>query len=153
MLLPLPPFTPITTPVALTVATVVGLMAHVPDGVALLNVVVWPTHVVSPPLMADGRGFTDTSLVLMQPVPSVYVIVAVPGSVPVADTPVTVAVPGPVPLTMAMPGALLLQVPPDGVPVSVVVPPASHTCGTPVIAPGSANTVTVAVLRHPEPFV
>lgn len=80
-------------------------------------------------------------------------MVATPGGVPVADTPVTVAVPGPVPLTIAMPGALLLHVPPVGVPVSVVVPPASQTCGTPVIAPGSANTVTVAVLRQPAPFV
>lgn len=70
-----------------------------------------------------------------------------------ADTPVTVAVPGPVPLTMAMPVALLLHVPPDGVPVSVVVPPISHTCGTPVIAPGSANTVTVDVVRQPVPNV
>lgn len=78
---------------------------------------------------------------------------AVPGGVPVAEMPVTVAVPGPVPLTMAMPVALLLHVPPDGVPVSVVVPPPSHTCGTPVIAPGSANTVTVAVLLQPVPSV
>lgn len=58
-------------PVGLTVATVVGLMAQVPDGVALLNVVVWPTHVVRPPDIGDGSGFTDTSLVLIQPVPSV----------------------------------------------------------------------------------
>ena len=70
-----------------------------------------------------------------------------------AEMPVTMAVPGPVPLTIAMPGALLLHVPPDGVPVNVVVPPASHTCGTPVMAPGNANTVTVAMLLQPVPSV
>ena len=58
-------------PDELMVATDVGLIAHVPEGVGLDNVVVCPTHVVRLPDIADGSGFTDTVLVLIQPVPNV----------------------------------------------------------------------------------
>ena len=43
---------------------------------------------------------------------------------------------------------LLLQVPPDGVHVSVVVIP-EHSVGPPPIAPGSAFTVTVLADEQP----
>lgn len=42
----------------------------------------------------------------------------------------------------------MLHVPLPGVQLSVVVPP-SHTLAAPVISPGSALIVTIAVLRQP----
>lgn len=112
---------------------------HVPPGVVLLNVVVCPTHVVSVPVTGFGLAFTITVTVLVQPVPTVYVIVAVPGT-----TPVTIPVVGP---TVAMVVALDVHAPPVGVQLSVVVDP-THTFGLPVIIPGNENTVTTAVLRQ-----
>jgi hypothetical protein len=64
------------------------------------------------------------------------VIIAVP-----AEPPVTTPVVDP---TDAVAEALLDQVPPDGVPVNVVVS-VPHTTLEPVIGPGFALTVTVCV--------
>ena len=50
---------PVTTPeVASTVATVISLLDHAPPLIALLRVVVSPTHVTGVPLIAPGVGFT-----------------------------------------------------------------------------------------------
>ncbi len=142
------PDTPVTTPLPdTTVATDGVLLLHAPDGVVLLRVVVCPTHVVSDPVIAFGNGLTVTVRRLVQPVPNVYVIVAVPGGV--VDTPSTSPV---VTTTVAMPGALLVHVPPVGVQFSVVVEP-THTLAAPVTRPGNANTVTVIVCLQPVPSV
>ena len=63
---------------------------------------------------------------------------------PVAS-PVTTPV---VTATGAISGALLVQVPPVGVQLRVVVSP-KHTFVAPVISPGSAYTVAIVVRRQP----
>ena len=61
-----------------------------------------------------------------------------------ALTPVTT----PVLFTVAMPVFALLHMPPPGVQLRVVVP-VTHTNGVPVMAPGSAFTVTIIVRWQP----
>lgn len=51
-------------------------------------------------------------------------------------------------LTFAVPDALLVHTPPDGVLFNVVVSP-THTVFVPVIALGLAVTVNVCVEKHP----
>lgn len=112
------------TPVPATmVAMPVLPLSHVPPGVASVSVVVSPGHTLSVPLMAAGKGFTVTTVVVMQPVANVYVITAVPAAMPVT-TPVDGA-------TVATSRLPLLHVPPGMVLLSVVVAP-SHTLATPV---------------------
>jgi hypothetical protein len=57
-----PAVTPVTTPVALTVATAAVPLVQVPPLVASAKVVFAPTHTVRPPVMvpALGAGFTVT---------------------------------------------------------------------------------------------
>ena len=50
--------------------------------------------------------------------------------------------------TVAIPVALLLQVPPAGASVNVVVNPA-HTTSVPAMVPGNALTVTTVVMIQP----
>src|SRR5215831_9087748 len=89
-----PPDTPVTSPVLLTVATAGVADTHgltaagVPDPVSC---VVDPTHTFSVPVIV-GLGFTVTVAVMLQPLLFVYVITLVP-----PDTPVT----SPVLLTVA----------------------------------------------------
>lgn len=68
--------TPTERPVAIPVVAPIGaivtsLLLHVPVPVALVNVVVRPTHTVFVPLIAAGSGLTVTIIVLIQPVGSV----------------------------------------------------------------------------------
>lgn len=67
-----PPLTPLTTPLELTVATEVALLLHVPSGVVLLKVVVEPWHTVTGVggVMAAGGALTVTTIVDAQ-VPTV----------------------------------------------------------------------------------
>lgn len=67
-------------------------------------------------------------------------MVAVPGATPVT-TPVVKS-------TVAVPVALLTQVPPADASASVVVRP-THTVVVPVISAGSGLTVTTSVLKQP----
>lgn len=137
-----PPATPVTTPVvAPTVATDVALLLQVPPGVASLSVVVCPEHTSSVPVMADGNALTVTTRMAKHPAPVVYVIVAVPGAMPL-----TIPVDKP---TEATEGVVLVQVPPETVLVSVVVV-ATHSEAVPPIADGVALTVTIAVREQPE---
>jgi hypothetical protein len=45
-------------------------LLHVPPGVASCKVVVPPTHMLLPPMMAAGKVFTVTGDVMVQPGPS-----------------------------------------------------------------------------------
>jgi hypothetical protein len=84
-----PALTPVTTPVADTVATVGLLLLHVlPVGNAP-NVVVDPTHTDAVPVILSGKANTVAIWVLIQPKPSVNlkVIIDVPALTPV-NTPV-----------------------------------------------------------------
>ncbi len=132
---------PVVEPI---VATPVLPLLHVPPGVALLSVVVCPTHMLIVPVMLAGSGNTVNVLVVKQVLGSVYVIVAVPGA-GVADMPVTMPVPKPM---SAIAGVLLAHVPPDMGWVSVVVSP-WHTLSVPTIAAGAGVTVTTLVAVQP----
>jgi len=69
---------------------------------------------------------------------------AVPASIPVTNPVVAT--------TVAVPAALLLQVPDGDEQLNVVVAP-SHTCKVPVTGAGTELTVTTAVTLHPVPNV
>ena len=62
---------PYTTPVAVTVAAAVLLLAQVPPLVASLKAVVDLTHTLRMPPMAAGSGLTVTTAVAGQPVAGV----------------------------------------------------------------------------------
>ena len=59
---------PDTTPVVLTVAIPVLLLVHVPPVGEDPSAVVDPAHTTGVPEIADGNGFTVTTLVVVQPV-------------------------------------------------------------------------------------
>ena len=62
---------PVTIPLAEpTVATTVLLLAHVPPPPSL-KVIAAPTQTVAGPEIAEGSGFTVTTVVVVQPVPKV----------------------------------------------------------------------------------
>ena len=64
----MPEDTPVTNPVvALTVATAVLVLLHVPPNVPSVNTEVWPTHIVVVPPIAPGIGLTVTVIVAEQP--------------------------------------------------------------------------------------
>jgi hypothetical protein len=94
--------------------------------------------------MAAGSVLTVTTVVRMQPVGSVYVIVAVPVAMP-ETTPVVVTM-----VAMAM--LLLLHVPAVEVFVNVVVSP-RQTEAEPPITAGSGSTVTTVVAVQPVGMV
>ena len=63
-----PAVTPVTTPPAVMVATAGVALLHVPPAVALLSVVVEPTHTLVTPVITAGSGLTVTVVVTAQPV-------------------------------------------------------------------------------------
>ena len=126
-----PATTPFDEPM---VAAAVLLLLHVPPGLASASVAVEPEHIVVLPVMA-AMAETLVTAVTRQP-PAVYVIVAEP-----AFTAVSIPVAEPTDATAAL---LLLHVPPVVVLPSVAIEPA-HSEVVPVIAPGAAFTLMVAV--------
>lgn len=66
-------------------------------------------------------------------------------AVPIVAPPVTTPVPD---ITEAVPGALLVHVPPPGVPVNVIEEPAQTDVGPPIDV-GIGLTVTPLVLKQP----
>jgi hypothetical protein len=122
------------------VASEGALLLHVPPGVALLNVVAYPTQTRGEPRIGDGDVFTVTLVILPHPVDSEYVTEEIP-----ADTPVTTPVEDTVNIEDPVD-----QVPPAGVDVSVVVAP-WQTRTVPIIADGNGSTVTTAVDIQPVP--
>ncbi len=138
-----PPATPETMPVPdPTVATEEVLVVQVPPPPSV-NAVVKPAQTVMVPVIAEGKGLTVTTVIVVHPVPKVYVIPEVP-----AATPETTPVPEPTVAT-------------DDVPVVHVPPPASvsavveltQTVAVPLMAAGNGLTVTTVVIRHPVPRV
>jgi hypothetical protein len=122
-------------PVAPTVALVL-LLLQVPPAVADDSEVVLPAHSVDVPVIEAGTALTDISLLVLQPVPSVYTIVAVPVVIPVTF---------PVAASIAAVVARLLHAPPVVADSSVVELP-SQTWAAPVIVAGAVFTDTVCVL-------
>jgi hypothetical protein len=91
------------------------------------------------PEIPDGSGFTVTVAMMAQPAGGVYVITAVPVVMPVTM---------PLPPTLAVPGALLLQVPPVMASLNEVVNP-TQTFLLPAIGDSTASTVNTAVVWQP----
>ena len=131
---------PPNTPPVLIVPVAGALLTHVPPAVALLNVVVCPTQVVSVPVMAAGSAFTVAVTVIEQLLGSVYTMFVVPAEIP-PRTPL------PMPI-VPVAGVLLDHVPPVGVPVRLLVLP-SHTCSEPLTPVGNALTSTTMVREQP----
>lgn len=134
-----PDDTPVTIPDdEPTVAKAIPELVHVPlpesDNVSLAS-----THTDDAPVIAEGNGFTVTTVVAEQPVAARYVIVAVP-----AESPETIPL---VPI-VAVAGVLLLHVPPTVPSLNAVVEP-SQTLVVPVITAGEACTVTVTLWLQP----
>lgn len=137
-----PAVRPVTTPAADTVPTAGVLLLQVPPVVVHVSVVVPFTQMLVIPVITAGNGLTVSTAVLRQPLVRLYVIVLVPpGAIPVA-TPV----PRPIVATVVVP---LIQVPPVGAPVSVVLVPAQIE-RLPLIV-GVVFTVATAVTVQPEP--
>src|ERR1043165_3698376 len=135
-----PAATPVTTPVASTVAVAELLLLHTPPLIALANAVVEPTHTDDAPVI-DGTEPTVMLAVAVQPPPVVNVIVATP-----ALTPVTTPFAAPM---VATDGLLLLQLTPSGALfVRAIVEP-THTDEGPPIEGTTALTVTTAVRAQP----
>ena len=141
MILAVPVDTPVTDPEAFTVATKVALLDHeAPPGVASDKMVTPPVHTVVFPVIATGAVLTLIEVVVKQPVPRVYVIVAGP-----AEMPVTFPDPSSEILVL-----VVLQIPPATKSLREVVSPA-HTVGAPPMPDGTIFTVTCAVAIQPIP--
>lgn len=138
----MPAATPLTSPVVIfTVAMVVFPLVHAPPVVALLRIVVAPTHTLGVPNITPGTGLTVTVEVLRHPVESLYVTVAVPTERP--EIPPENDIIGPV-----TKGAEDVHVPPVVALLSIPVVPV-HSDVIPVIGKGLGWTVTAAVVAHP----
>ena len=115
-------------------------LLQVPPVVVFPNVVISPEQTVVVPEIAEGKGFVVTTLLVVQPVASVYVMTEVPGATPVTR---------PEPATMvAVAVLLLLHVPPVAPSFRFVVRP-TQTTAVPDIAGGNGLTVTTVVAAQP----
>ena len=130
-----PAIAPVTTPVTGFIVAFPLLLLHTPPAGVVFNVVVKPTHTFVVPVIVVGCELTVTTVVLIQPVFSVYVIIAVPASAPEST---------PLDDPMVALALLLLHVPPAGVEFNVDVAPV-HMFVVPVIVVGLALTVTGVV--------
>ena len=119
------------------------LLLHTPPDAVLLSAIVAPMHADDEPVIA-GTDPTVTVVVIVQPVPTRNVIVAVPAvrplTTPVLDTVATDVL------------LLLHDTPLVAALLSVVVDP-RHTNVEPVIAGGVGLTVTTFVREQPVPIV
>lgn len=138
----MPTDTPDTTPSVPTVATAVLPLLQTPPETPSLSVVVEETQTVCVPEMEPGSTDALTvTIAVAAAVPQLlvttYDMVVVP-----SDTPAT----SPDVLIVAIPVALLLQVPPEMPSLSKLVE-VGHTISVPVIAPafGSGFTVITCV--------
>ena len=109
-----------------------------------LKVALNPTHIVVIPEIEFGNGFTITVLVLIQPVPSVYVIVVVPDNT-------LATIPEPERVIVATAVLLLLHVPPPVTSLKDVDWP-RQIFELPVIDAGNGLTTTEVVIAQPVPI-
>ena len=129
-------------PVVATGATAEFELLQVPPAEGSLTVTVPPPlHTVGlDGVIAGGIGLIVTTTEAGVPQLLSYTIVVVPAATPVTR---------PAASTVAVPGMLLLQVPPVEASANDVVVPGQAT-GVPVIATGAAFTVSVALDVQPE---
>jgi hypothetical protein len=96
---------PVTSPEVLPTVAIKGLLLlQNPPPTPSVNVVDVPKQILELPAITVGKGVTVTGMVAGQIVPVVYVIIAEPTAEPVTT---------PDGLTLAIPGALLTQIPPE----------------------------------------
>ena len=81
----MPELTPVTTPVVFIVATRVLPLLHTPPATLLLNGTLCPVHTLDGPDIGPGTPYTVKVTVVLQPVLSVLMIVAVPAEMPVTS--------------------------------------------------------------------
>ncbi len=138
----MPAATPFITPeVRPIVAMPVAPLVHDPLPVASVRVALLPAHTLDAPAIAAGVASTVTGNTALQPPTArVYVMTGTP-----AATPVTTPVPE---ATVANEGLLLVQVPPDGVLLRVVVV-VTHTDVAPVMPVGVLLTVNGIAIPQP----
>ena len=139
-----PPETPSTLPEVPIVATDGEPLVQEPPAEPSPRGMDAVTQTGTTPEIGAGSGLTLCGAVIIQPVGSVYVIVAGPEA-----TPVTVPVE---PTTVAIAVLLLAQVPPVLASVSVTEEP-GHTDARLPIAAGSGLTVTTIELVQPDEVV
>ena len=120
----------------LIVATSVLPLLHTPPATLLLSGTLWPVHTLDGPEIGPGIPYTVKVIVVLQPVLSVLMMVAVPAPMPVTN-PVVASI-------YATPGSVLLHEPPGVASLSVVVWP-THRLVIPVIGSGSGLMATVFV--------
>ena len=130
MIITVPEDNPETIPAGFTVPKATFEEVQVPPGVKELNAIFEPTQTEAKPVSGAGKVFIVILFVVLQPVGSVYVIVAVP-----AETPVT----KPELFTLAFVVFEELQVPPEGVDPSRILEP-TQTFEDPAIADGREFT-------------
>ena len=139
-----PPARPADEPSVVIVAIDALLLVQLPPATVLLSVTVAPAHTLVGPVIAGNRFSTVTVVVEVQPVGSVYDIVALPRLDPVTtpdDEP-----------TLATEVLLLVHVPPVMVSENIVAEP-TQTFVAPVITEGFGSTVTILLIVHPVPIV
>ena len=140
-----PPEPVVTIPVAEpTMAMLVLPLLHTPPGVASYSVSSSDAQVGFSPMIALGAGLIVTVVLVTQPDRLVYVILATPVVTPVT-TPVE-------PTTLAIYVCALYHLPPVLASCKVVVVP-GHACVVPVIAGGSAITLTESETKQPAGMV
>ena len=130
---------PETTPETEPTVALEPALVHKPPVVALVTVAVEPSQTLSVPPIAAGNGLTTIFAVAIQPVESVYVIVAAPAVIPVTTPDIDPTV------TF---DELVDQTPPV-VALDNVADEATHTFEAPVIADGNALTRKDAVAIQP----
>lgn len=123
-----------------TVAIAVLLLVHVPPGVELVSVAVCPVQTTDGPAIEPMAELMFTVVVLLQPVPTAYVIKDVPLAMPV-----TIPVVLPIVATEVVADD---HVPPDVVEASIVVLP-TQVLVVPVMAAGRFITENALVVVQP----
>lgn len=131
---------PVTIPVNAPTEAIEGsLLFHEPPARLFEKVVELPSHTTGMPVIAPGTGNTVTRVEVVHPSKDVYTIFVLPAVRPVT-TPDVMPIP-------AVPGLLLLQVPPVVASLNVVELP-THTEVIPVIEAGNGFTVIVVVTEQ-----
>ena len=118
----------------------VAPLVQLPAAVISVKFTTSPAHTLFVPVIPAGSGFTVMVVVVMQPVPNVYVTAAVPLTIPVT-TPLLVPI-------LPVAAAPDVHVPPVVASLSVVFNP-THTVCVPLIVAGNGFTVTLDIAIQP----
>jgi len=138
---------PVTSPDEAPIVAMDGLPLIQLPAPGSVRVVVFPGHMAIRPEMGPGKGLIVTTAVTWQPDKDVNVITEVAGMLLPVTMPVSIPVDDPI---VAAAGTLLVQLPARGGSLRVALVPWQRL-KVPVMAPGAALSVTVAVAAQPLP--